>query len=91
MNSLAVEPVAVSVSCDNDNLWVKLADGRQLSVPLAYFPRLLHATSDQRASCELSSGGTGLHWPELDEDISVQGLLLGRGDQTQRAGQSTTA
>ena len=80
MNFLGIESVAVSVWCDNDNLWGKLADGRQLAVPLAYFPRLLHATPDQRAAGELSGGGTGLHWPDLDEDISVHGLLLGRGD-----------
>jgi hypothetical protein len=84
MSSLATESKAVSVWCDNDNLWVKLADGRQLAVPLAYFPRLLHATPEQRAVCEMSGGGTGLHWPDLDEDISVQGLLQGRGDQTKR-------
>jgi Biotin carboxylase len=89
MSFLGIESVAVSVWCDNDNLWVKLADGRQLAVPLAYFPRLLHATPDQRAACELSGGGTGLHWPDLDEDISVQGLLLGRGDQTKHARQSS--
>jgi hypothetical protein len=86
MSSLVTEPKAISVWCDNDNLWVKLADGRQLAVPLAYFPRLLHATPEQRTMCEMSGGGTGLHWPELDEDISVQGLLQGRGDQTKRVG-----
>ena len=91
MSSLASEPVAVGVWCDNDNLWVELADGRQLAVPLVYFPRLLHATPDQRTACELSGGGTGIHWPALDEDISVQGLLLGKGDQTQGAHQSTPA
>jgi len=91
MSSLANEPVAVSVWCDNDSLWLKSADGRQLAVPLAYFPRLLHATPQQRAACELSGGGTGLHWAALDEDISIQGLLLGKGDQTKRARQSSAA
>ena len=78
------DPVAVAVRSDDENLWVTLQDGRQLGVPLAYFPRLLHATADQRNRYELSGGGRGIHWDELDEDISVGGLLLGRGDQTVR-------
>ncbi len=60
-------------------MWLELKDGRQLSVPLAYFPRL---TTSQRENFEMSGGGTGLHWDELNEDISIQGLLEGRGDQT---------
>jgi len=63
--------------CDADNLWVLLADGRQLSVPLSYFPRLLNATAAARRACTVSGGGTGLHWEALDEDISVVGLLAG--------------
>jgi hypothetical protein len=61
-----------------------LVDGRQLAVPLAYFPRLLHATPQQRDQFEMSGAGTGLRWEALDEDISVEGLLLGIGDRTQR-------
>jgi hypothetical protein len=61
-------------------MWVELSDGRTLGVPLAWFPRLLRATAEQRAACRLSS--RGLHWEELDEDISVAGLLAGNGDQT---------
>ena len=61
-----------------------LDDGRELSVPLAWFPRLLHATPEQRQAWELIGRGEGLHWEELDEDISVAGLLAGRGDQTRR-------
>ena len=76
------DPVAVAVRSDDENLWVTLQDGRQLVVPLAYFPRLLHATADQRNRYELSGGGRGIHWDELDEDISVGGLLLGQGDKT---------
>ena len=57
---------------------------RELSVPLAWFPRLLHATPEQRQAWELIGRGEGLHWEELDEDISVAGLLAGRGDQTRR-------
>jgi hypothetical protein len=61
-------------------LWVGLSDGRVLGVPLAWFPRLLHATPEQRQACRISS--RGLHWEELDEDISVAALLGGLGDQT---------
>jgi hypothetical protein len=64
-------------------MWLDLSDGRKLGVPLAYFPRLLHATPEQRLQFEMSGNGTGLHWDALDEDISVEGLLMGIGDQTQ--------
>jgi hypothetical protein len=64
-------------------LWVELADGRQLGVPLAYSPRLLNANPEQRARFVISGGGAGLHWEELDEDISVAGLMMGVGDRTQ--------
>jgi hypothetical protein len=67
---------------DNENMWLELTDGRQLSVPLAYFPRLLHATPEQRQNYEMSGGGIGIHWEEIDEDISVSGLLFGIGDRT---------
>jgi hypothetical protein len=63
-------------------MWVELSDGRTLGVPLAWFPRLLHATSKQRKACRIST--RGLHWEALDEDISVAGLLAGHGDQTRR-------
>lgn len=82
MNSLEVEARARKVWFDEENLWLLLYDGRQLSVPLSFFPRLLHATAEQRAKLTISGGGTGLHWDEIDEDISVRGLLLGYGDQT---------
>jgi hypothetical protein len=84
MNSLANEPRAARAWFDQDNLWLELTDGRQLSVPLAYFPRLLHATPEQRERLEMSGDGVGLHWDELDEDISVAGLLAGVGDRTRR-------
>jgi hypothetical protein len=64
-------------------MWVDLADGRMLGVPLAWFPRLLRATPAQREKVELSR--MGLHWEELDEDISVAGLLAGRKDTTRHA------
>jgi Protein of unknown function (DUF2442) len=73
---------ASSVRCDDDTLSVDLVDGRTLSVPLAWFPRLLRATPEQRAAVRISASGRGLHWEALDEDISVEGLLAGRGDQT---------
>ncbi|MCP5514954.1 MAG: DUF2442 domain-containing protein [Spirochaetales bacterium] len=82
MNTLTKEVFASKVWTDEDNLWVLLADGRQLSVPLSYFPRLLKASVDQRNDFIISGGGTGIHWDKLDEDISVSGLLLGIGDRT---------
>ena len=72
-----------SVRFDENSLWVDLSDGRVIAVPLAWFPRLLHATSEQRAKVEISA--MGLHWDELDEDVSVNGLLAGRGDLTATA------
>ena len=77
MNSLAVkiEPLAVEVSCTPDCLHVVLADGREISVPLEWFPRLRNATAEQRASWRLIAGGIGIHWESIDEDISVESLL----------------
>jgi hypothetical protein len=63
-------------------MWVELTDGRTLGVPLAWFPRLLHASPAQRERVELSR--IGLHWEEIDEDISVAGLLAGRGNMSRR-------
>ena len=71
-----------SVRFDENSMWVDLADGRVIAVPLAWFPRLMRATPEQRASVELSP--RGLHWQALDEDISVAGLLAGVGDQTRQ-------
>jgi hypothetical protein len=68
---------ATGVSCDDEWLHVALADGRRLSVPLAWFPRLNQATPDQRRQWELIGHGVGIHWPEIDEDLSVAGLLAG--------------
>ena len=63
-------------------MWVELSDGRQLGVPLAYFPRLLNATEGQRDRHVISGGGAGLHWDDFDEDISVRALVMGIGDRT---------
>jgi hypothetical protein len=90
MSTLAVEPLAIRVSFDADTMWVDLADGRRLGVPLAYFPRLLRATPAQRNKCIISGGGTGLHWEVIDEDILVSALLLGVGDRS-RSEQPETA
>lgn len=73
-----IEPLATSVQCTNDSLHVVLADGREISAPLTWFPRLLNATDSQRQNWRLIGGGVGVHWPDLDEDISVEGLLASR-------------
>lgn len=72
---------AKSLRFDEDSMWVELSDGRVLGIPLAWFPRLLNATPRQRLAFEISR--EGLHWDELGEDISIAGLLAGKGDQTQ--------
>jgi len=82
MHILEAVAAAKRIWFDEANMWLELTDGRQLSVPLTYFPRLLHATPEQRLNYEMSGGGTGLHWEEIDEDIGVSGLLLGIGDRT---------
>jgi hypothetical protein len=69
------EATAVDVSCTTNTLQVALADGRTVSVPLAWFPRLLDANPKQRAAWELIGGGIGIHWEAIDEDISVASLL----------------
>jgi hypothetical protein len=70
-------PKAREVCVSEDELTVLLADGRRISVPLVWFPRLLHATPDQRRNLEILGEGEGIHWPEIDEDLSVAGLLRG--------------
>jgi hypothetical protein len=72
-----VDARAKEVLVSDDELTVSLWDGRRVSVPLAWFPRLLHATSAQRRNYELLGEGVGIHWPDLDEDLSVAGLLRG--------------
>lgn len=67
----------LDVRCDAHSLIVDLMDGRTISAPLAWYPRLLHATPEARAHWEVSSGGYGIHWPDLDEDLSTEGLLRG--------------
>ncbi len=76
------EAHATDIAFQDDSFVVYFADGRSLTVPLSYFPRLLNATLEQRMAYTISGAGTGLHWDEIDEDISVNGLLLGIGDRT---------
>lgn len=64
---------------DQDSLWVELNDGRTIGVPLVWFPRLLDASSAEIADCELTP--RGIHWDQFDEDVSIEGLLAGRGDR----------
>ena len=71
---------AMRVRFDEDNMWVDLSDGRVLGVPLAWFPRLMNGTPEQRETVRISS--RGLHWESLDEDISIAALLTGLGDQS---------
>jgi len=77
MSSLTNDARADRIWFDDYNMWVLFTDGRQLSVPLAYFPRLQKASPEQRENFEMSGGGYGVHWDELDEDIHVQSLLAG--------------
>ena len=71
---------AQKVWCDTENLWLLLLDGRQLSIPLIFFPRLASASSENLSKYELSGGGIGIHWDSLDEDLFVPNLLLGITD-----------
>jgi hypothetical protein len=77
MSTLANKPVAdaVDVNCSDDELIVTLVDGRRVSAPLVWFPRLLRATATQRAYWRLIGRGVGIHWDDVDEDISVPSLL----------------
>lgn len=81
---MSISAEATAFHCDDATLRLDLADGRSLSVPLAWCPRLLDATPARRAAGRMGHGGAGLHWDALDEDISVAGLLAGRGDMTNR-------
>ena len=81
MNTLAVEiriPEALNVLLTDDTLSVDLNDGRSISVPIAWFPRLLYSTEQERNNWRLIGRGQGIHWEDIDEDISIEGLLAGR-------------
>lgn len=80
------EPSATEVKVTDDAVMVELSDGRTVSAPLAWYPRLLHGTPAQRGCWRLIGGGEGIHWPDLDEDLSVEGLLAGRASgESQRS------
>lgn len=81
MTTLALQidaPSAISVSVSDDTLSVDLIDGRSISVPIEWFPRLVHATAEERTRWRLIGNGQGIHWEDIDEDISVEGLLVGK-------------
>jgi Protein of unknown function (DUF2442) len=75
--AVAADERVADVSFDEDALSVRLKDGRRISVPLAWYPRLFHATAEQRRNWKIAGGGYGIHWPAIDEDISTEGLLRG--------------
>lgn len=88
MNTLVpeTEPLATQVLVTNDELKVDLADGRRIIVPLAWYPRLMHASVSERRNWELLGGGYAIEWPDLDEHIGVEGLLAGRhGGESQQS------
>ncbi len=81
MNTLQTDRIvakAENISVTDDTLTVDFADGRSISVPLAWYPRLVHGTPRERNNWRIIGNGEGFHWPDLDEDLSVEGLLLGR-------------
>jgi len=71
-------PRVVNVTVTNDTLSIDLEDGRTISIPIVWYPRLSHGTPGERSNFQISSAGYGIHWPDLDEDIGVEGLLLGK-------------
>ena len=76
--SVLAIPRAIAVTITDDTLSVDLEDGRTISVPIGWYPRLAYGTSEERANLKISGAGQGIHWPDLDEDIGVEGLLLGK-------------
>jgi len=81
MNSSSIEtqtPTATDVNVSADTLFVNLSDGRSISVPLAWYPRLSHGTSQEQAHWRFIGNGSGIHWPDLDEDVSIANLLAGK-------------
>lgn len=85
----AADERVVDVSFDQDALSVRLKDGRTISVPLAWYPRLFQATAEQRNNWKIAGGGYGIHWPEIDEDISTEGLLRGAPSPVPRKSKET--
>lgn len=89
MNTLAIEtrtPIAANVEITEESLIIDLEDGRTIAVPLARYPRLLHATAEERSNWRLIGKGQGIHWPDLDEDVSVENIILGKASgESQRS------
>lgn len=89
MNAVTIDVRAISIQdviVSEDTLTVDLADGRSVSTPLAWYPRLWHGTEAERNNWRLIGQGEGIHWPDLDEDISLEGLILGRpSNESQRS------
>jgi len=77
ISTVKVNPLAQEVRCTEDELIVELIDGRRISVPLSWFPRLSNASPEQLNNWEILGNGEGIHWPEIDEDLCVEGLLMG--------------
>lgn len=75
--ALTADERVADVTFTQDSLSVALRDGRTITVPLTWYPRLLNATSDQRKKWQIAGGGYGIHWPDIDEDLSTEGLLRG--------------
>ena len=75
---LRTMPKVMDVTVTDDTLSVDLADGRTIAVPLIWFPRLAYGTEEERANFQIAGAGYGIYWPDLDEDIGVEGLLLGK-------------
>jgi hypothetical protein len=75
--AVAADERVANVSFDEDSLIVRLKDGRSISVPLTWYPRLYHASDEQRRNWEIAGGGYGIHWPDIDEDLSTEGMLRG--------------
>ena len=73
-----IRPCATNVNVTEDTIYVELNDGRSISAPLSWYPRLEHATPEERNNWELIGSGFGIHWPQIDEDISVEGLIAGK-------------
>jgi len=78
VSTLTAEAIGQSVKVTDDTLTVDLADGRTISVPLAWYPRLLHGSSEERNNWRFIGKNEGIHWPDLDEDISIENLLMGK-------------
>jgi len=88
MTTLAIQidaPSAIAVSVSDDTLSVDLTDGRSISVPIEWFPRLVHATAEEKRKWRLIGHGQGIHWEDIDEDISIDGLLAGKSSGESQA------